>query len=118
MTARKKILYKLLILLEVRLQKTGHWQVAHPEPAAFASQEPFCVDAMSLEQWLKHLFIPRMQAILDADAPLPQACALTPQVEMQLPSSSQAAISEVTQAIDQLLTQGKTPPARLLRKAD
>lgn len=98
------------------MQKTDLWQVAHPEPEALESQEPFCVDTLSMEQWLKFVFIPRMQALLDAGAPLPEACALTPQVEMQLPSQSQAAVSEVTQAIDDLLTEGKTPPASLLKQ--
>lgn len=116
MSARKKLLYKLLVLLEIRLKKTGDWQVDLPTPEAFTSQEPFCVDTMSMEQWLKHIFIPRMQALLDADAPLPEACALSPQIEMQLPSSSQVLIIEVTQAIDDLLTEGKTPPAHLLKQ--
>lgn len=117
MQAKKKIVYKLVYLLEVRLQATGDWQVAPPKPEAFASQEPFCVDTMSYPQWLKYVFIPRMQALLDADAALPQQCALTPQLEMQLPSKSQAAVGEVTQAIDDLLTEGKTPPASLLKQA-
>ena len=116
MQARHKLLSKLLLLLEVRLQQTGHWQVSRPEPEAFESQEPFCIDSMSLQQWLRYLFIPRMQALVDAQASLPRTCALTPQVEMQLTSQSQLSIIEVTQAIDELLTEGKTPPAQLLKQ--
>ena len=117
MQAQRKLLSKLLQLLQLRMQQAGLWQVSPPAATAFSSQEPFCVDTMALEQWLKHLFIPRMQAILDAEAPLPSACSLTPQVEMQLDHSSQALVSEVTLAIDLLLTEGKVPAASLLKQA-
>ncbi|WP_404416613.1 YqcC family protein [Marinospirillum sp.] len=116
MRANNKLTYKLLLLLEIRLKETDNWQIPHPEADAFTSQEPFCVDTMSCQQWLKHVFIPRMQALLDAEAPLPQACALTPQVEIQLPSQDQALITEVTQALDDWLTEGRVPPAQLLRQ--
>ena len=112
---QRKLLGKLLQLLELRMQQADLWQVSRPEARAFESQEPFCVDTMSLEQWLRYVFIPRMQALLDAVAPLPSACALTPQVEMQLDSRSQALVSEVTLAIDLLLTKGKVPSCHLLQ---
>lgn len=116
MTAKHKIVDKLLQLLQKRLVETGLWQAAQPSPEDLESQEPFCVDTLAYEQWLKFVFIPRMKALLDAKSPLPQACALTPQAEMQFSEAHQARINEVTQAIDQLLTEGKTPPARLLRE--
>jgi|AntRauTorckE6833_2_1112554.scaffolds.fasta_scaffold16868_2 uncharacterized protein YqcC (DUF446 family) len=116
MRARKKLIFKLITLLEIRLQQSGHWQVASPEPEAFDSQEPFCVDAMSLQQWLKFVFVPRMQALLDSPAPLPNQCSITPQVEMQLETASLEQITEVTQAIDLLITEGKVPPTQLLRQ--
>jgi len=118
MTAKHKIADKLLILLEKRLKQADLWQAAKPDPQALASQEPFCVDTLTYPEWLEFVFIPRMQELIKTAAPLPQQCALTPQAEMQLSNEKQASIGEVTQAIDNLLTEGKTPPASLLKQAD
>lgn len=113
--ARAQLLKKLLHLLEQRLQQTDHWQVMPPAPEAFNSTEPFCVDSMSLQQWLRYVFIPRLQAIIDAEAPLPDSCSVTPQVEMALNCHKKARVMEVTLAIDLLLTEKKTPPLQLLK---
>ncbi|WP_114417630.1 YqcC family protein [Marinospirillum perlucidum] len=117
MQARKKLLYKLLYLLQQRLDQQGHWQVSQPAPQAFESQEPFCVDSMTLQQWLRYIFVPRMQALLESPTQLPGECAITPQVEMQIETANLSEITEVTQAIDQLISEGKVPPTQLLRQA-
>ncbi|SFX18093.1 YqcC family protein [Marinospirillum alkaliphilum] len=115
--AQARILQRLLALLEMRLQQVDEWQVPLPEATAFESIEPFCVDRMSLQQWLRYLFIPRLRAMLDANAPLPGSCAITPQVEMVLHNNKKARITEVTLAIDLLLTENRMPPAKLLKQA-
>lgn len=66
------------------LQEAGLWQSVAPEQAAFASHEPFCVDTMMPLEWLQWVFLPRMQALLDAGAPLPVKLALAPYYEMAL----------------------------------
>ncbi|GLR63310.1 YqcC family protein [Marinospirillum insulare] len=116
MTPNAKLLNKLLNLLEKRLKHINAWQVAQPDPAAFNSQTPFCVDTMSLEQWLRYIFIPRMQALIDAGKQLPTHCAITEQVEMVLSNNEKARVMEVTLAIDKLLTEQKIPSASLLKQ--
>jgi len=116
MTNTSKLLSKLLHLLEDRLKQTGAWQVAQPDAAAFNSSAPFCVDTMSLEQWLRYLFIPRMRALVDADKGLPPDCAITEQIEMVFTCKEKARVMEVTLAIDKLLTERKVPPASLLKQ--
>ncbi|MBE0508815.1 MAG: YqcC family protein, partial [Marinospirillum sp.] len=113
--ARAQLLKKLLVLLEQRLLQTGHWQVEAPPPEAFNSPEPFCVDSMSLQQWLRYVFIPRLQAIIDANASLPDSCAITAQIEMALNCNKKARVMEVTLAIDLLLTEKQLPPLRMLK---
>ena len=56
--------------------------LSQPEAQAFQSEQPFCIDTMHLQQWLAYVFAPRMQALIDAQAPLPEKCALTPVAEM------------------------------------
>jgi|SRR5690554_597413 len=116
MTPTSKLLSKLLLLLESRLKQIDAWQVAQPEASAFNSNTPFCVDTMSLEQWLRYLFIPRMRALVDAGNGLPTSCAITEQVEMVFTKNEKARVMEVTLAIDQLLTEQKIPPASLLKQ--
>lgn len=116
MSKQAKIVQRLLLVLRQRLQEIDAWQVPRPEAAAFTSSLPFCVDTMSLEQWLRYVFMARMQALLDAQVALPVSCALTEQVEMQMQHKNKARVMEVTQALDAFLTANTVPAARLLKE--
>lgn len=114
--SRYALVQRLLKLLQQRLEQQGFWQTALlPSPEAFESSEPFCVDQMTMPQWLRYVFVPRMQAILDQQAPLPASCEITAQCEMQMQGEGLAAVLEVTQALDQLLTHQKTPSLALMK---
>jgi uncharacterized protein YqcC (DUF446 family) len=71
----------LLIALEVELKHLSLWQPVLPSPEALASAMPFCYDTMSLQQWLQFVFIPRMQALLDANGSLPGRMSILPVAE-------------------------------------
>ena len=116
MTSRSKLLTRLLNLLEERLKQVGAWQVIKPEAAAFNSHTPFCVDTMSIEQWLRYVFLPRMRALIDAGKSLPTSCAITEHLEMALSHHEKARVMEVTLAIDQLLTEQKIPSLSLMKQ--
>ncbi|HHQ6557672.1 TPA: YqcC family protein [Serratia fonticola] len=60
------------------------WQLTPPQAEAFASTEPFCIDSMQAEEWLQWILLPRMHALLDANAPLPTRFAITPYFEEAL----------------------------------
>ena len=70
----------LLIELETELkqQQQQLWSTVPPQPAAMASTVPFCYDTMALEQWLQFIFLPRMQALLDARLALPNKISVLP----------------------------------------
>jgi uncharacterized protein YqcC (DUF446 family) len=53
-----------------------------PAVERFASTLPFCVDTLSIEQWLQFVFIPRMQALMDAGAALPRGSGLAAYAEV------------------------------------
>ncbi|MGC6388669.1 YqcC family protein [Ewingella sp. S1.OA.A_B6] len=63
------------------------WHATPPEDSAFDSVEPFSVDTMSSDQWLQWVLIPRIYALLSADAALPTRFAITPYFEMALPDA-------------------------------
>lgn len=70
--------------IERSMQDLTLWQAAPPEPAAFSSTEPFCVDSMLAEEWLQWVLLPRMYALLESDAPLPTRFVIAPYFEVAL----------------------------------
>lgn len=97
--------------LEATMRATGQWRMEPPEPAAFASIEPFCADTMSLAQWLRFVFIVRLEALVEARAPMPAKCEVAPAVEAWLAESGARAserqmISQAVAQIDRLVTEG------------
>lgn len=71
----------LLIELETELKRQQLWSDMPPDAAAMASTAPFCCDTMALEQWLQFIFLPRLQALLDAQLALPTKVSILPMAE-------------------------------------
>jgi uncharacterized protein YqcC (DUF446 family) len=71
----------LLIDIEAELRRLDQWQREAPPAAALASSEPFCVDTLTLAQWLQFVFLPRMRALLARGQLPPGPCAIAPLAE-------------------------------------
>jgi uncharacterized protein YqcC (DUF446 family) len=50
---------------------TSHWSDVGISVEALGSQQPFCLDTMNFSQWLQFIFIPRIQALINAGQALP-----------------------------------------------
>ena len=74
-------LASLLIDIECELRRGGYWQAEAPTPEALASTEPFCIDTLDFSQWLQFVFLPRMHALIEARAPLPDQCDIATMAE-------------------------------------
>lgn len=85
--------------LEQQLESAGLWQQCRPAPEAFESQQPFCVDSMTLPQWLRYVFVERLRALVDARAKLPEQCDVAPAMEVYLKDSTMTQKSQVISAI-------------------
>ena len=70
--------------IEQAMRDLTLWQATPPEPEAFSSSEPFCVDRMRAEEWLQWVLLPRMMALLDAQAPLPTRFMIAPYFEVAM----------------------------------
>ena len=70
--------------IEALLRQHQLWQETAPQPEAFASTQPFCLDTLAPFEWLQWVLIPRMHTLLDNAQPLPQAFAVAPYYEMAL----------------------------------
>ncbi|WP_244323729.1 YqcC family protein [Mixta intestinalis] len=73
-----------LLAVEALLKAQALWQNEAPDASAFASTQPFFLDTMQPLEWLQWVLIPRMHALLDAGAELPQNFAIAPYYEMSL----------------------------------
>ncbi len=71
----------LLRAIEAELRQLQLWTELPPSAAALASQAPFCCDTIPLQQWLQYVFLPRMQALIDARQPLPTHISICPIAE-------------------------------------
>lgn len=93
--------------IEQSMRDLALWQATPPAPEAFNSSEPFCIDSMQAEEWLQWVMLPRMYALLDANAPLPTRFAITPYFEEALKDKEPACLSllVVLQRLDDLLNQ-------------
>ena len=70
--------------LEATLKASDLWRVEEPSAKAMASQQPFCVDSMSLPQWLRFVFIARLDDMIAAESPLPATCNVAPAADLYL----------------------------------
>ncbi|WP_295801591.1 YqcC family protein [uncultured Microbulbifer sp.] len=71
----------MMLELEAELRRLDLWQDQLPPEEALASTQPFCVDTLTLPQWLQFVFLPRMRYLLEAELPLPQNCGIAPMAE-------------------------------------
>ncbi|WAT06174.1 YqcC family protein [Rouxiella badensis] len=92
---------EILLNIEQVMRELSLWQPMPPESEAFDSKEPFAVDTMSAEQWLQWVLIPRMHALLAAEANLPTRFAITPYYEVAMPGMEK--LHNALQRLDDLL---------------
>jgi len=98
----------LLLDLEGELRNLRVWESEPPSAEALASTQPFCVDTLTLPQWLQFVFLPRMSQLVEAEMPLPSNCGIAPMAEeffrgSELPVQG---LVEKLQAIDARLELG------------
>lgn len=72
---------EVLIDIEAQLRRLDLWDRIPPSSQALASTEPFCVDTLTLPQWLQFVFIPTLYQMIEDGAPLPERCGITPMAE-------------------------------------
>ncbi|KPQ21115.1 MULTISPECIES: YqcC family protein [unclassified Halomonas] len=102
-------LHTALLELEATLKAANLWRMPAPEAAAFSSQQPFCIDTMSLLQWLRFVFIARLNTLAEAGGPMPAKCDVAPAIAAHLKQENVRAsdyllVVRAVERIDQLVT--------------
>ncbi|GAB3344755.1 YqcC family protein [Chromohalobacter beijerinckii] len=98
MTAHDDLM-KALENLVATLRSVDMWRVEEPTAAAFASQQPFCVDTMVMPQWLRYVFVARLETLVETESPLPASCDVAPAVDTWLKDASPSVRRVVTEAV-------------------
>lgn len=98
-----------LLELEAAMKAANLWRMPTPDVEAFASQEPFCIDTMSLPQWLRFVFVARLNALIEAQAPLPAKCDVAPAmaaylIQEKVRASDQVLVLRAVEKVDELVT--------------
>ena len=97
---------EVLIDIEAQLRQLGLWDKIPPSTEALASTEPFCVDTLTLPQWLQFIFLPTLYRMLEEEQALPERCGIAPMAE-EFFRGSGLAIGELVSSlvkIDELLS--------------
>ncbi len=67
--------------IEQEMKLIELWSELPPQPEAFESKEPFALDTMEPSEWLQWILIPRLYALIESNANLPESFAITPYFE-------------------------------------
>ena len=95
---------ELLTMVELAMESADLWETEEPSEEALASSEPFCMDTLSFEQWLRFVFIARFSIMVQHQLPLPTECAVAPMAEEAFKDLDATAVIDALKAVDQLLT--------------
>ncbi len=93
----------LLEQLASELKRAALWQTESPDRSALQSQQPFAIDTLEPQQWLQWIFIPKMQALLEAKMRLPSGFEMSPYFEQVWANQSEnQAVLNVIKKIDEV----------------
>ncbi len=96
----------LLIDIEAQLRQLNLWEQEPPPAEALLSSQPFCIDTLTLPQWLQFIFVPRLYQALEQGEDLPARCAIAPIAEEYFLASAHSGEGLLTalRAIDRSLS--------------
>lgn len=105
-----KKLANLLLEIETELKQLHLWQTSRPSDKALASIEPFCIDTLSLPQWIQFIFLERMTSLVGQRGPLPAQCGIAPLAEEFFKSHAHNGLqlTHLLQRLDALLSEQKS----------
>lgn len=99
---------ELLIDIEAELRQLGLWERQSPPAEALASEQPFCIDTLTLPQWLQFIFLPRLYWLLEQDTALPERCGIAPLAEEYFRGTglASAGLEQTLLRMDEVLSGG------------
>lgn len=103
-TQEYNALKQLIVHLESALRAAQCWSANPPSKKALASQQPFCIDTLSFDQWLQFVLIPKINTLIAQGKALPPESNIAPLAKQVM--SQHVEVVETLAAIDALITNG------------
>ena len=100
----------LLLNLEMVMRQQGVWQMPEPSEQDLASEQPFCIDTMDFDQWLRFVMLERFKPILAQGLPLPTPSNIASMAQTFYQgqgNGSNSAVIAALEAIDSCLNQAE-----------
>jgi uncharacterized protein YqcC (DUF446 family) len=76
MADRNAAIRQKLEAIQAEMQRLGAWDVQPPPPEALENMGAFGKKTMAFEQWLRHVFAPRVEGLLESGGPWPESSAV------------------------------------------
>ena len=67
--------------IEEQMVELDLWSDTHPGHHKLASNMPFCVDTLQLEEWIQFVFLPKMREYVEEEQLPPGPAQITPIAE-------------------------------------
>jgi len=96
------LLADLLMDLQLAMQDGEVWECVAPTPVALKSVEPFCIDTMAFEQWLRFVMIERFKKMLETGANLPARCHISPMAEEAFKQGNPEKVSHIVTCLNRI----------------
>lgn len=96
--------------LEATMMAANLWRMEPPDSDAYRSVEPFCIDTMNMQQWLRFVFIVRLDELVERRAEMPAKCEVAPAVDVYLAEQGISAnnrllMQKALEEVDRLVTE-------------
>lgn len=111
-------IYLLSIDIEEEMRTLRQWEGGVPGTEALSSELPFCFDTLMFNQWLQWIFLPRIRAVVEGEAPLPEKSEIAPMAEIWVEEQNIASpgyrLLELIREMDRQITEAQSTPLRLM----
>ncbi|MAZ89174.1 MAG: pseudouridine synthase [Cellvibrionaceae bacterium] len=99
----------ILSAIETELKSTQLWSEQRPSDEALASSQPFCIDTLTLPQWIQFVLLERLKHMIKLDTPLPAQCGVAPMAEEYFkPTNDGQRLIALLNELDQVLSRQTT----------
>lgn len=75
-TDRNAEIREKLDAIEAEMRRLGIWEIPAPAPEACGNMGAFGMNTMAYEQWLRHVFVPRVRQTLETGGPWPPSSSV------------------------------------------
>jgi uncharacterized protein YqcC (DUF446 family) len=101
-----KTVLTILSAIEAELKVSQLWSAQRPSDEALASTQPFCLDTLTLPQWIQFILLERLRMMIEQQYPLPTQCGVEAIAEEYFKHSQTSgdALIELLRQLDEQLT--------------